>query len=250
MTLYLTKYNNYYYSISSCSFLLLISYFSISMRTLLLLPLVLISFIPLAQTFAYPGCDQSDILIGGQVWASCNATAQSKGSSAKSGWFFAGDKSPSFIAYNGVDQRLSFQGKNRKQDWWWTVGPCAKGYKLPTRGDFETAIYYSELNNIALARLIALPENGGYRTYRDSDGDIMVEARTQVTGAYWTSTKEDIYGLRNIVMHLGESYSGRRMDGTNGVYSYEKLTWQYDDAGLELVWGEVTEMANIRCIRS
>jgi hypothetical protein len=78
----------------------------------------------------------------------------------------------------------------------------------------------------------------------------MVESRLEVVGSYWTSTKEDIYGLRNIVLHLGSSYGGRRMDGTDGVYTVEKSTWQYDDAGLELVGGEVTEMANVRCIRN
>jgi len=130
------------------------------------------------------------------------------------------------------------------------VGPCAKGYRLPTRGDFETTIYYSRLNNTTVASLLALPQNGGYKSYRDSDVDIMIESRLGVAGAYWTSTKEDIYGLRNIVMHLSSSYAGYRMDGTDGVWTTEKSTWQYDDAGLELVGGEVTEMANVRCIRN
>lgn len=78
----------------------------------------------------------------------------------------------------------------------------------------------------------------------------MVESRTQVTGAYWTSTKENIYGLRNIVLHLWTVSSGQRMDGTDGVFNTDKYTWQYDDAGLALVWGEETEMANVRCIRN
>lgn len=228
----------------------LFSYSPFSMRTILLLVLTVFSLVPFAHTYAYPGCDRSDILIGGQVWAGCNAMTQSKGSSEKSGWFFAGDKYASFIAYNGIDQRLSFQGKYKPQDWGWTVGPCARGYRLPNRWDFETAIYYSRLNGTSLAWLLVLPENGGYRTYRDSDGDIMVESRTQVTGAYWTSTKENIYGLRNIVLHLWSVSSGRRMDGTEGVYNTEKYTWQYDDAGLELIGGEQTEMANVRCIRN
>ncbi len=220
------------------------------MRKLLLLILTLASIASFSDVLAYPGCDRADIIIGGQVWAGCNATTQSKGSSVKSGWFFAGDKTASFLSYNGFDQRLEFQGKYKRQDWGWTVGPCARGYHLPTRGDFETSIYYSRLNNTTLASLLRLPQNGGYKTYRDSDGDIMVESRTNVAGAYWTSTKEDIYGVRNIVLHLGTSYAGYRMDGTDGVYNYDKYTWQYDDAGLELVGGEVTEMANVRCIRS
>lgn len=220
------------------------------MRKLLLLTLAFVAILPFSNTFAYPGCDRADVIIGGQIWAGCNATTQSKSSSVKSGWFLAGDKTASFLSYNGFDQRLEFKGKYKTQDWGWTVGPCARGYRIPTRGDFETAIYYSRLNNTSVASLLALPQNGGYRTYRDSDGDLMVESRTGVAGSYWTSTKEDIYGLRNIVLHLGTIYSGYRMDGTDGVYDYEKYTWQYDDAGLELVGGEVTEMANVRCIRS
>lgn len=220
------------------------------MRKFLLLILSIMALLPLTQTYAYPGCDRADIIVGGQVWAGCNSTTQSKGSSARSGWYFAGDKSASFLSYNGIDQRLDFQGKYKSQDWGWTVGPCARGYKIPTRSDYETAIYYSRLNTTSLASLLALPENGGYKSYRDSDGDIMVESRVNVTGSYWTSTKEDIYGLRNIIVHLGTSYGGRRMDGTDGIYNSDKYTWQYDDAGLELVGGEVSEMANLRCIRS
>ncbi len=220
------------------------------MRKLLLLLLALVPLFTLSDALAYPGCTRSDILVWGQVWAGCNATTQSKGSSERSGWFFAGDKSASFLSYNGIDQRLAFQWKGKIQDWWWTVGPCARGYRIPTRGDYETAIYYSRLNSTPLASLLLLPENGGYKAYRDSDGDIMVESRVNVTGSYWTSTKEDIYGLRNIVVHLGTSYGGRRMDGTDGVNTYDKYTWQYDDAGLELVGGEVSEMANLRCIRN
>jgi hypothetical protein len=220
------------------------------MRKYLALVLALLSLFLAQEALAYPGCSRADIIIGGQVWAWCNATTASKGSSEKSGWFFAGDKSASFLSYNGWNQRLSFQWKVKTQDWWWTVGPCARGYRIPTRGDYETAIYYSQLNSVTLASLLTLPENGGYRTYRDSDGDIMVESRLDVVGSYWTSTKEDIYGLRNIVLHLGTRYGGSRMDGTDGVYTVEKNTWQYDDAGLELVGGEITEMANVRCIRN
>ena len=90
-------------------FHLFISLFPFFMRKLLLLALALASLLPFAHTFAYPGCDRSDIIVGGQIWAGCNAMTQAKGSSEKSGWFFAGDKYASFIAYNGMDQRLSFQ---------------------------------------------------------------------------------------------------------------------------------------------
>lgn len=78
----------------------------------------------------------------------------------------------------------------------------------------------------------------------------MVESRVDVSGAYWTSTRIDVYGTRNVVLHLGSTYAGQRMEGTDPTYDYEKSTWQYDEAGLELVGGEVSEMANVRCIRS
>lgn len=49
----------------------------------------------------YPGCSNSDIIIGGQIWASCNALDTGEGSASKSGWFFAGDSQSSFASYNG-----------------------------------------------------------------------------------------------------------------------------------------------------
>ena len=72
-------------------------------------------------------------------------------------------------------------------------GPCAKGYHVPNRGEWEVAIYSARLNNTPVAALLGLPYNGGYRTFRDSDGDITVEARTDVLGAYWSSTYDTIW---------------------------------------------------------
>lgn len=37
----------------------------------------------------YPGCASQDILIGGQIWASCNVTDLRGASAGRSGWFFA-----------------------------------------------------------------------------------------------------------------------------------------------------------------
>ena len=39
------------------------------------------------------------------------------------------------------------------------------------------------------------------------------------------------------------------MDGTDGAYTESTYKWQYGENGLELVGGEETEMANVRCIR-
>lgn len=199
------------------------------------------------STFAYPGCSTSDLMIGGQVWSSCNSLTKNKGSEQKSGWFMAGDKLPTFLSYNGWGSRLEFQRKVSQTDRY--SGPCASGYRVPTRGEWETAIYYARLNGVTLASLLSLPHNGSYRAFRDSDGDIMVESRDSVLGAYWSSTYDNIYGARPTILHLGANYRGYRMDGTDGAYQEESYKWQYGETGLELVGGEETEMANVRCIR-
>lgn len=219
---------------------------SILMKKFLLLAFFASIMLPLS-TFAYPGCPTGDIVIGGQAWASCNALTKNKGSAIKSGWFSAGDTLATFLSYNGIGSRLEFQRKTSPVNPY--TGPCANGYKLPNRGEWETAIYYSRLNNMTLATLLSLPYNGSYRTYRDSDGDIMVTAREDVLGSYWTSTYEDIWGTRPVVLHLGSTYSGYRMDGTDGSYREETRTFQYGENGLEIVGGEEAEIANVRCIR-
>lgn len=216
------------------------------MRKFLLLAFCLSLIVPLS-TFAYPGCSYSDIIVGWQAWASCNSLSKNKGSTTKSGWFSAGDTVSTFLSNNGVGSRLEFQRKTSPTDIY--TGPCAKGYRVPNRGEWEVAIYYSRLNNVSLSRLLNLPYNGGYRIFRDSDADVMVESRSDILGAYWTSTYEDIWGARPIVLHLGGNSSGYRLDSTDGSYSEESRKFQYGENGLELVGGEETEIANVRCIR-
>ncbi len=213
------------------------------MRSLILFFLLGSLFSPVA-IFAYPGCSTGDMVIGGQVWASCNALTKGKGSDLKTGWFLSGDRYSTFISYTGLGSRLEFQKKQTQTDI--PAGPCAKWYRVPNRGEWETAIYYSRLNGTNVATLLGLPYNGGYRTFRDSDGDIMIEARTDFLGAYWSSTYEDIWWTRPVVLHLG---TRSRMDGTDGVYRENSYKFQYGENGLELVGGEETEMANVRCIR-
>lgn len=213
------------------------------MRISLLLAFLSSLFIPFS-TFAYPGCSTGDMVIWGQVWASCNALTKGKWSDIKTGWFLSGDRYSTFISYTGLGSRLEFQKKQTQKDI--PFGPCAKGYRVPTRGEWETAIYYSRLNGTNVATLLWLWYNGGYRSFRDTDGDIMIESRSDMLGAYWSSTYEDIWWTRPIILHI---WTRSHIDGTDGVYRENAYKFQYGENGLELVGGEESEMANVRCIR-
>ena len=63
----------------------------------------------------YPGCSAADIVIGGQIWASCNALDRNVGSTAKSGWFFAGDRESSFTSYNSSNAALEWMSKQTRE---------------------------------------------------------------------------------------------------------------------------------------
>ncbi len=196
----------------------------------------------------YPGCGASDIIIGGQAWASCNATSRSNGTPGRSGWFFANDMYPTFMSSNGENTRLEWLGKVLPVAVWWD-GPCADGYRLPTRGEWETATYYARQNNTSITNLLSLPRNGGYRGYKDTSGDVRIEARTDVAGSYWSSTYSYNGGYYPMMMKIGTVYQNYRTDGTYSPYSSYGYNWQYTDSGLELIWGTSTDIANVRCIR-
>jgi hypothetical protein len=171
------------------------------------------------------------------------------GSDDRSGWFFANDMYSSFVGYNGLGNRIEWQGKVIPESNW-NDGPCAEGYRLPTRGEWETARYYARLNNTSLKSLLSLPLNGAYRGYKDSNSDVRLEARYDVDGAYWSSTVEyNNGGYFPVVLHFNSSYAGYRTDGTDYSYSSNSYRWQYTDTGLELVGGTSSELANVRCIK-
>ncbi len=138
---------------------------------------------------SYPGCSKANIVIGGQEWSSCNATDRGTSHQDQSGWFFAGDTQSTFLSYNGMGNSLAWQGKQTRTQSY-AQGPCASGYRIPTRGEWETAIFYARQNNTSLAAMLSLPYNGSFYGYRDSDGNVTLSARADVNGAYWSSTFE------------------------------------------------------------
>jgi hypothetical protein len=197
----------------------------------------------------YPGCNNADIIIGGQRWASCNVLDKNTGSDAKSGWFFARDSYASFIGYNGFWARLEWMRKVYPDNNNWNEGPCAEWYRIPTRSEWETANYYARLNGVSINNLLNLPTNWSYKWNKDTNGDIILESRYDVNGAYWSSTFEYSNGYFPTVLHLGSTYQWYRTNGTDYVYQNSTYNWQYTDIGLILVAGTSSEMANIRCIR-
>lgn len=199
-----------------------------------------------STSYSYPGCTRTNIIIGGQEWSACNATDRNASSLDQSGWFFGGDVQSSFLSYNGIGNTLSWQWKQTRSQSW-TYGPCASGYRLPTRGEWETAIYYARLNGTTLSNLLNLPYNGAYYGYRDTAGDITLSHRADVNGAYWTSTLE---GSTPVVLHLGSSYAGYRTDGTDYTRDGSRTRWEYMDNGLALTQSQYSELANVRCIKN
>lgn len=197
----------------------------------------------------YPGCSNPDIVIGGQIWSSCNALNKNLWSPEKSGWFFAKDAKASFISYNVIGAPLEWQGKVTNSQSW-MQGPCARGYRLPSRYDWETIMYYARLNGTSVSTLLNLPRNGGFRWYKDSDGDVMIKSEQDILGAYWTSDVEyNGSSYAPIVMRINGSYQNYRMDGTYYSDTSSGYDWQYGETGLSLVAGTYSDLANVRCIK-
>lgn len=193
----------------------------------------------------YPGCSSADIVIGGQVWASCNALDMNAGSTVRSGWFFAGDVQASFFSNNGTMSVLEWAGGQTRTKSW-DVGPCANGYRLPNRGEWETLMSYARANNTTIMSILGLSQNAGYQASRNTAGDVTINARLPVSASYWTST---YYGSSPIVMHLGSTYMGYNTNATEYGYVNNGYEWIRNDTGLELVNSTTGELANVRCIR-
>lgn len=195
---------------------------------------------------AYPWCNKANILVGGQEWSACNSTDRSKSSSNQSWWFFGGDVQSTFLSYNGMGNSLAWQGKQSRASSWYQ-GACASGYRLPTRGEWETAIFYARQNNRSVATLLDLAYNGAFYGYRDSAGNVTLSARADVNWAYWTSTTD---GSTPTILHLASWYAWYRTDGTDYVRNIDTTRWQYSDTGLALVASNYSELANVRCIKN
>ncbi len=193
----------------------------------------------------YPGCSSPDIVIGGQIWASCNALDRNEGSTTKSGWFFAGDREASFVAYNANNTALEWMWKQTRESSW-NKWPCATGYRLPNRGEWETLQSYARANESSIADLISLPQNGAYQGYRNTNGDIVISGKLSANAAYWSSS---VNGNIPMVMHVWSSYAGYNTTGTDYGYTYTGYQWTYSDSGLQLLESTTGELANVRCIR-
>ena len=100
---------------------------------------------------------------------------------------------------------------------------------------------------MTLASLLSLSYNGGFYGYRDNAGNVTLSARTDVNGAYWSSTVE---GSSPVVLHLASGYAGYRTDGTDYARNIDTARWQYNDTGLVLVQSNYSEIANVRCIKN
>ena len=194
----------------------------------------------------YPGCSAPDIIIGGQIWASCNAIDRNLGSTNKTGWFFAGDRESSFTSYNGNDTALEWMGKQTRESSW-NIGPCATGYRLPTQGEWNTLQSYARAGNTTISSLISLGQNGSYQGSRNTNGDITITGRLSATAAYWSSSVES--GVP-IVMHVGSTYQGYNTTGTDYGYVNSGYQWTYGDTGLSLLRATTGELANVRCMRN
>lgn len=129
----------------------------------------------------------------------------------------------------------------------WNVGPCATGYRLPTRGEWETVQTYARYNNTSVANLLSLPRNGGYQASKNTNGDVTITGRLSVEGSYWSSTYE---GSNPIVMHLSSTYAGYSTNGTDYGYTSNGYVWTYTDTGLNLLASTTGELANVRCIKN
>lgn len=66
----------------------------------------------------YPGCNRTDLRIGSQIWASCNALHWAEGSDSRSGWFFYGSRYPTYQSINGINNTLEWKGRNLQGDEW------------------------------------------------------------------------------------------------------------------------------------
>jgi hypothetical protein len=163
----------------------------------------------------------------------------------KTGWFFAGDRESSFTSNNGSSTALEWMGKQTRESSW-NVGPCATGYRLPTRSEWETLQSYARAGSTSIASLISLGQNGSYQGSRNTNGDIVITGRLSASAAYWSSSVD---GGVPIVMHVGSTYAGYNTTGTDYGYVNNGYQWTYGDTGLALLRSTTGELANVRCIK-
>lgn len=116
---------------------------------------------------AYPGCAQADIVVGNQIWAACNAVSRSEGSDAFSGWFGWGQTVPLLVSENGRTSLYEGVMRAPRSGFDWSRGPCASGYRIPTRYEWEEVILSARRNGTSVSALLSLPRNGARMVNRD-----------------------------------------------------------------------------------
>jgi hypothetical protein len=203
-----------------------------------------------AWSQSYPGCGAWDIIVGEQIWASCNAVGRGEGSDNFSGWFGWGQTLPILTSING--RSTLYEGITRAKSSSttdWSRGPCASGYRIPTRYEWEDVILNARRNNSSVATLLKLPLNGAKLITRDKKGNITGLKSINYEGSYWTSSSENIPGRSPMIMHIGQSYGYSKYDGTESSISNTGYEWKWNENGKELVERSMDEVANVRCIR-
>lgn len=179
------------------------------------------------MNYNYPWCWNDDIVIWGQVWASCNVIDLKKWNDYQSGWFTYTNARSLFTSVNWNPYFSKNNTKLRSK-----LSPCAEWYRLPNQWEWATAENYAKLNNTNIESLLRLPLNGWYIAMRDDRWSQIIDERLNVYGSYWTST---YIGDKKLVYHIWSLYAWYRTNGSD--LSYKNVsTWRY-------------EVANIRCIR-
>ncbi|EKD44512.1 MAG: hypothetical protein ACD_71C00114G0010 [uncultured bacterium (gcode 4)] len=201
----------------------------------------------------YPGCDKSDIKIWNQIWSSCNIGSNKAGTWTESygkSIVFWSDKW--FKEFNLVElymhQEDALGWKNKQ-------GPCANGYNIPSKKDWDTLFYNLNCNSFSSVCLkkvlntLVLPQAWFYEV-----GTLLKEHLID-SSAYWWF-RQPVFDSTNYLYWL---FSDKSPDGkaTGGFIQakiwedtkyFNQSYWNIsDNLGLYAV---EKKSAPIRCIKN